>query len=73
MPEPAVAPIVQQPFVAKVTASDPTVISPTAKGGETLTVMNYVGNVRSKPSTKGDVLFTVSKGDVATRLDTKWG
>ncbi|WP_176958124.1 SH3 domain-containing protein [Mariprofundus sp. KV] len=57
----------------KIVSPDPAVVSPTAEGGETLTVMNYVGNVRSKPSAKGDVLFTVNKGDVVTKLDTKWG
>ena len=47
--------------------------APKAAAGEKLTVMLFVGNVRSKPSAKADILFQLEKGAVVTKLDSKWG
>jgi len=66
-------PSAETAVVDKGTVPAPVAVAPPAESGEKLTVMNYFGNVRSKPSAKGDVLFTVKKGDVVTKLDTKWG
>ena len=65
--------VTETAVVEKSAVPAPVAVAPSAEGGEQLTVMNYFGNVRSKPSAKGDVLFTVKKGDVVTKLDTKWG
>ena len=67
-----VVPVVET-VVKKVATAPPVTEKPAAERGVAVTVMSYVGNVRDRPSAKGEVLFTLKKGDVVRKLDTKWG
>jgi len=60
--------IVDEPVIDKAIIDRPAEVN-----FEKLTVVSSFGNIRSRASAKGDVLFQVKQGDVVIKLDSRWG